>query len=99
MRRPTTLAASLLAVAALVLTGCSTGSADTQEAEKASSEAEAGAFPVPIEHAFGETNFAEEPKRVVTTGWTDQANVVPRRVVPVAPPHLTWNVGRASGTE
>ncbi|HEY9562561.1 MAG TPA: iron-siderophore ABC transporter substrate-binding protein [Nocardioides sp.] len=99
MRRPTTLAASLLAVAALVLTGCSTGSADTKEAEKASSEAEAGAFPVTIEHAFGETTIAEEPKRVVTIGWTDQDNAVSLGVVPVGATKLTWGGNEAGSSD
>ena len=69
--------ATALSVCALALTGCSTGSTDSSEAE-AKTEAEAGAFPVTIEHALGKTTIKEEPKRVATLGWNDQDSVVDR---------------------
>ncbi len=41
------------------------------------------AFPVTVEHKFGSTEIAAEPKRVVTVGYTDQDAVLAFGVVPV----------------
>lgn len=91
MRRSTLKLAAAVAGLGL-LTACSTGSTDTAEDEtpEAQSSVDADAFPVTIEHAFGETTIESEPKRVATLGWTDQDNVLALGVVPVAATKLTW---------
>ena len=63
-----------LALGASVLAGCSTGSTEATDAPdpETESQVDADAFPVTIEHAFGETTIEEEPTRVATLGWTDQ---------------------------
>ena len=43
-----------------------------------------GAFPVAIEHKFGSISIAEEPKRVVTIGFSEQDPVLALGVKPVA---------------
>lgn len=99
MKRSSTFVAALAATAALVLTGCSTGSADTKDAEKSATAVEEGAYPVTIEHVFGETTITEEPKRVVTVGWTDQDNALALGVVPVGATKLTWGGNKAGSSD
>jgi iron complex transport system substrate-binding protein len=43
-----------------------------------------GAFPVTVEHAYGETEIPEEPQRVVSLGYTEQDAILAFGVVPVA---------------
>lgn len=83
------LTVTLLAVG---LTACSTGSTESASTDDAatSGKAEEGAYPVTIEHAFGETTIEEEPKRVATVGWTDADHVLALGVVPVGATELTW---------
>jgi iron complex transport system substrate-binding protein len=96
MLRPRFVAGLL--VAATALTGCATGSADEKkDTPDAKSAVDAGAFPVTIEHAFGETTIEEEPKRVATLGWTDQDAVLSLGVIPVGSTKLTWG-GNAAGS-
>jgi iron complex transport system substrate-binding protein len=64
-------------LAALLLTACGS------DAEPAGSPAGGGAFPVAVEHKFGTTEIATEPKRVVTVGYTDQDITLALGVVPV----------------
>jgi iron complex transport system substrate-binding protein len=86
-----TAAAAATALAAM-LSACSTGST-AQEGETTTataSKAEAGAFPVTIEHAYGETTIEKEPKRVVALGWSDPDVVLSLRVVPVGASNNSW---------
>ena len=75
----------------LVLAGCS-GATPAAE-ESASSE---GAFPVTIEHAFGETTIDEQPTNVVTWGWGSADAAIALGVVPVAIPFQSYG-GDESG--
>ena len=66
-------------LAALALTACSTGStetADTGSDPATTGAAEADAFPVTIEHAFGETTIEAEATRVATLGWTGEGRTL-----------------------
>jgi iron complex transport system substrate-binding protein len=87
-----TAAAAALAVAATGLSACSTGSTAAQDDASAASlsKAEEGAFPVTIEHAYGETTIEEEPKRVVALGWSDADTVLSLGVVPVGASTNSW---------
>lgn len=75
---------------ALVLTGCSTGSTDKNEDASSTTKADAKAFPVTIEHAFGSTTIEKEPKRVVTVGYDAQDFVVSLGVAPVGAVAITY---------
>lgn len=92
---------ALLAGAALALSGalagCTTGSTDESSTPRSQTKADAGAFPVTIEHAFGETTIEKEPTRVATVGWTDQDHALALGVVPVGATKLTWG-GNAGGS-
>ncbi|WP_082533974.1 iron-siderophore ABC transporter substrate-binding protein [Marmoricola sp. Leaf446] len=85
---------------ALALTGCSTGSTEDggdAAASSSTTKADAGAYPVTIEHALGETTITEEPTRVATLGWADQDVAVSLGVVPVGATKLTWG-GNETGS-
>jgi iron complex transport system substrate-binding protein len=86
------IAAGLLAVA------CGGGS-DTPGDQASGSQSAVGtdAFPVTIEHKFGETEITEQPERVVTVGLTDHDALLALGVAPVGvtewfgdQPHATW---------
>ncbi len=89
-RTPTAVAAlAAAAVTALVLTGCAGQSAlDTGSAEAASSTD--GAFPVTIEHAYGETTIDTQPERIATVAWANHEVPLALGVVPVGMSKATW---------
>lgn len=70
---------------ALLLLGAAAacGSGPTTAADPATTAPKSGAFPVTVEHKFGTTTIASEPKRIVTVGLTDQDAVLALGKVPV----------------
>jgi iron complex transport system substrate-binding protein len=62
------------------------GAAASGSESSATAPAEA-AFPVTIEHAFGETTIPEQPERVVTVGFSDHDVLLALDVVPVGLRH------------
>ena len=96
-----------LLIAALplaLLTACATGPTGAGgsaggggTAQRATTEVDADAFPVTIQHAFGSTTIEREPKRVATLGWSDQDNALALGVVPVGATKMTWG-GNAGGS-
>jgi iron complex transport system substrate-binding protein len=91
-RRLTTVLATTAAIAALTLGGCSASSPSGADADAGAD----GAFPVTIEHAFGETIIDAEPTRVVTWGWGSADDAIALGVVPVAIPFQAYG-GDESG--
>ncbi|WP_181309801.1 iron-siderophore ABC transporter substrate-binding protein [Nocardioides campestrisoli] len=99
MRRTATKLVTALAGLSL-LTACSTGSTETaEETSGSTTSVEEGAFPVTIEHAFGETTIESEPKRVATLGWTDQDNALALGVVPVGATKISWGGNDQGSTD
>ena len=89
MHRTRTAVAALAAAAvtALVLTGCSgQDAADTAEAASSTG----GAFPVTIEHAYGETTIDTQPERIATVAWANHEVPLALGVVPVGMSKATW---------
>lgn len=80
-------AAALAAASALALTGCAP--AATGEAEPTSSTP-AGAFPVTIHHAYGETAIPSQPERVATVAWSNHEVPLALGVVPVGMAEAGW---------
>src|SRR5918997_4462349 len=78
MRRPLSLFATAVL---LLLTAC--GEEESGGATPAKSAAEPGAFPVTIEHKFGETTITEAPERVVVAGLREQDSLLALGIVPV----------------
>lgn len=85
-RRRAVIATAATAALALALSGCSTEPATAPE----SASAESSAFPVTIEHAFGETTIEEAPERVVTWGWASADAALALGVTPVAIPFESY---------
>lgn len=91
---------ALLAALLLALSAC--GSDDDAGADEASASASTEAaddhaFPVTIEHKYGETTIEERPERVVTVGFSDQDAILALGVQPVGirdwygdQPHAVW---------
>ncbi|PPB49258.1 ABC transporter substrate-binding protein [Arthrobacter pityocampae] len=87
------------AITALSLSACSTGPADggSDAASGAGASADAGAFPVTIDHAFGETTLTEQPERVATVSWVNADVSLALGVVPVGMPTDTYG-GNENGS-
>lgn len=84
--RPIRVALAFFLPAALLVAACS-GDDGPAEARPSQDGAPAdGAFPVTIDHAFGETEIEAEPERVVTWGWGSTDAAIALGVVPVAIP-------------
>ncbi|KZF00779.1 MULTISPECIES: ABC transporter substrate-binding protein [unclassified Rhodococcus (in: high G+C Gram-positive bacteria)] len=85
-----------------LLTACSNSSAD-EASPTAGASSDSAAFPVTIEHAFGETVVPEEPTRIVVAGYTEQDTVLALGVIPVGvtewygdQPFATWPWAQAA---
>ncbi|WNF25536.1 iron-siderophore ABC transporter substrate-binding protein [Streptomyces sp. C11-1] len=68
-----------------LLAGCGSDSAEGKGGKGGDNAPAAadGAFPVTVEHAFGSTEVAKAPKRVVTVGYTDDQAVLAFGIKPV----------------
>jgi iron complex transport system substrate-binding protein len=79
---------AILPVLALALAACGDddGADASGSADDTSPEAGEAAFPVTVEHAFGETVIDAAPTRVVTWGWGSADAAIALDVVPVAIP-------------
>jgi iron complex transport system substrate-binding protein len=88
----------VLLAAALVLAACgSSGDGAAGADTEVEGTAGGAAFPVTLEHKYGETVLEEAPARVVSVGFTDQDFLLALDVVPVGirdwygdQPHATW---------
>jgi iron complex transport system substrate-binding protein len=67
---------------ALALVACG-GSDDSESDSGSSSGQSSGSYPVTIEHKFGSTTIEEQPKRIVTVGYTEQDIVLALGMKPV----------------
>jgi ABC-type Fe3+-hydroxamate transport system substrate-binding protein len=87
-RRRGRLGAAALALA-VVVAACSSGDDDTADdtagdAGSSDGTADSAAFPVTIEHKYGETTIEAAPERVVSVGFADQDPLLALGIVPVA---------------
>jgi ABC-type Fe3+-hydroxamate transport system substrate-binding protein len=91
MRAPRLLAAATAAtLLALSLAACGSDSEDDETTEGSDAPAAADAFPVTIEHVFGETTIEEKPERVATVAWANHEVPLSLGVVPVGMSKATW---------
>ncbi|MET0735101.1 MAG: iron-siderophore ABC transporter substrate-binding protein [Microbacterium sp.] len=87
LRTRTSLVA--LAATALLLAGCSTGGAADAGSDGGSGSSD-GAFPVTIEHVYGETTIESQPERIATVAWANHEVPLALGVVPVGMSEATW---------
>lgn len=91
-----TLAAATTVTAVLALAACGSDDSSDEPTGDAAPAAEAGAFPVTITGALGETTIEEAPERVVTLGWGASDIALSLDVVPVGIETDAW-AGDADG--
>ncbi|MBV7282083.1 iron-siderophore ABC transporter substrate-binding protein [Corynebacterium sp. TAE3-ERU30] len=75
--------AALLAISTLSACAGETIDAPSSSSESSDAVADASAFPVTIEHKFGESIVNEAPQRVVSVGYTDQDALLAFGITPV----------------
>jgi iron complex transport system substrate-binding protein len=83
------LAVGAAAALALGLTACATSSTEG-DASVGSNPASDDAFPVTIEHVYGETTITEKPERVATIAWANHEVPLAFGIVPVGMSKATW---------
>jgi iron complex transport system substrate-binding protein len=84
------LAPSVVAASLMLVTACSTGAVGESDAANAGPSVDASAFPVTIEHAFGETTIEKPPTRVATISWVNADIALALDVVPVGMATDEW---------
>lgn len=84
----TRTAVAVAAASLLLLTGCASG-AGTAGQDDAAARAD-GAFPVTVEHAYGETTIEAQPERVASVSWSNHEVALALGIVPVGMSKATW---------
>lgn len=77
-----TVGALLATALAVGLSACNSG-AEPDGVENAGAAGNGSAFPVTVEHEFGETTITSSPERVVSIGWGDLDRILALDVIPV----------------
>lgn len=91
MRTSRLLALGAAAVLALSLAACSsTAPTSTDDTAAGSNPASDDAFPVTIEHVYGETTITEKPERVATVAWANHEVPLALGIVPVGMSKVAW---------
>ncbi|MFE3383724.1 iron-siderophore ABC transporter substrate-binding protein [Streptomyces anulatus] len=73
-----------VAASALLLFGAAAcGSGESDDAAAPADNAQKGAYPVTLDHKYGDTTLKSEPQRIVTVGLSDQDAVLALGKVPV----------------
>ena len=90
MRTSRLLALAAAAALALSLTACATAGPDDSAPEIGANPASDDAFPVTVEHVYGETTITEKPERVATVAWANHEVPLALGVVPVGMSKATW---------
>lgn len=89
MRQSRILSGLLAATLTLTLAACSESGAPTQSATSAITSNDQ-AFPLTIEHAFGETTIPTPPERVATVAWGNHEVPLALGITPVGMEKATW---------
>ncbi|MGB0102100.1 MAG: iron-siderophore ABC transporter substrate-binding protein [Nocardioides sp.] len=91
MRPPRLLVATAAALAlALPLAACGSDDESAASATDAAQAPAADAFPVTVEHVYGETTIEEQPERVATVAWSNHEVPLALGIVPVGMSKATW---------
>ena len=87
------LAAAAALLTPLVLAGCGDDSDEPQSSggdSTASASAGADAFPVTVEHKYGETTIDAKPTRVASVAWANHEVPLALGIVPVGMSSASW---------
>lgn len=96
--RVQSIIASVAAAATLFsVTACSTEESTSNESVSSADNANSAAFPVTIEHAYGETTIEKAPERVATVGWANHEVPLALGLVPVGMSKSTWGDDNGNG--
>jgi len=72
------------------LAACSTAPSGDDESAAGANPASDDAFPVTVEHIYGETTITEKPERVATVAWANHEVPLALGVVPVGMSKVAW---------
>ncbi len=89
MRTSRLLAIGAAAALALSLTACASNAPESG-ADAGGNPASDDAFPVTIEHVFGETTITEKPERVASLAWANHEVPLALGIVPVGMSKAAW---------
>ena len=89
MRTSRIVAIGAAAVLAVGLSACAS-SAPESTSTVGSNPASADAFPVTVEHVYGETTVSEKPERIATVAWANHEVPLALGVVPVGMSKASW---------
>ena len=95
MRISRILGIGAAAVLAAGLVACSTPAATSSDA--GADDAASDAFPLTIEHVYGETTITEKPERVATVAWANHEVPLALGIVPVGMSKATWGDDNGNG--
>lgn len=91
MRTSRLLAAAASTALVLTLAGCGSDDEEpTSGSDDTSAATSEEAFPVTIEHVYGETTIEEKPERIATVAWANHEVPLALGVVPVGMSKATW---------
>ncbi|WP_194421305.1 iron-siderophore ABC transporter substrate-binding protein [Microbacterium abyssi] len=98
MRTSRLLALGAAAALAVSLSACaSTAPTSTDDSAAGSNPASDDAFPVTVEHIYGETTITEKPERVATVAWANHEVPLALGIVPVGMSRVAWGDDDDSG--
>lgn len=83
-------AAGTAAALALSLAACAAPAADNGSDSAGSNPGDDSAFPVTVEHVYGETTIEEKPERVATIAWANHEVPLALGIVPVGMSKASW---------
>ncbi|MFK3676991.1 iron-siderophore ABC transporter substrate-binding protein [Microbacterium sp. NPDC090218] len=96
MRTSRILAIGAAAALAVGLSACAS-SAPESTGGVGSNPASDDAFPVTIEHAYGETTITEKPERIATVAWANHEVPLALGIVPVGMSKVAWGDDDGNG--
>ncbi|MGM7680343.1 iron-siderophore ABC transporter substrate-binding protein [Microbacterium sp. A94] len=88
---------SAAAVLAVGLVACSSPAPTSTDASAGSNPASDDAFPVTVEHIYGETTITQKPERVATVAWANHEVPLALGIVPVGMSKATWGDDNDNG--
>ncbi|WP_091032782.1 iron-siderophore ABC transporter substrate-binding protein [Microbacterium oxydans] len=96
MRTSRILAIGAAAALAVGLSACAS-SAPESTGTAGGNPASADAFPVTVEHAYGETTITEKPERIATVAWANHEVPLALGIVPVGMSKASWGDDDGNG--